>query len=53
MAYETGDYEIYKKYELIATTNEQGLIELTDEYKKELEELIPAQYLKLENRGII
>lgn len=49
VAYETGDYEIYKKYELIATTNEQGLIELTDEYKKELEELIPAQYLKLEN----
>lgn len=49
VAYETGDYEIYKNYSLIAKENEQQLIEVTEEYKKELEEVIPSQYLNLEN----
>lgn len=49
VAYETGDYEIYKNYDLIAKENEQRLIEVTEEYKRELEEVIPAQYLNLEN----
>ena len=38
---------IYKDYELVATTNEQGLLEVTDKYREELEGLIPAQYLEL------
>lgn len=49
VAYETGNYEIYKNYDLIAQKNEQGLIEITEEYKRELEQVIPAQYLNLEN----
>ena len=47
VAYESGNYDLYKSYELIATTNEQGLLEVTDEYREELEGLIPAQYLSL------
>ena len=43
------NYEIYKNYDLIAQKNEQGLIEITEEYKRELEQVIPAQYLNLEN----
>lgn len=49
VAYETGNYEIYKNYDLIAQKNEQGLIGITEEYKRELEQVIPAQYLNLEN----
>ena len=48
VAYKTGDYEIYKNYDLIAKTNETGLIEVTDEYRENLEGLIPAQYLELQ-----
>lgn len=47
VAYKTGNYDLYKNYELIATTNEQGLLEVTDEYKEQLEGLIPAQHLEL------
>ncbi len=47
IAYRSGEYDLYKDYELVATTNEQGLLEVTDEYKEELEGLIPAQYLDL------
>ena len=47
VAYKTGNYDIYKNYELIATTNEQGLLEITDEYHKELIALIPPQCLEL------
>ena len=47
IAYRSGEYDLYKDYELIATTNEQGLLEVTDEYREELEGLIPAQYLEL------
>lgn len=47
IAYRSGEYDLYKDYELVATTNEQGLLEVTDEYREELEGLIPAQYLEL------
>lgn len=47
VAYKTGNYDLYKNYELVATTNEQGLLEVTDEYREQLEGLIPAQYLEL------
>lgn len=47
IAYRSGEYDLYKNYELVATTNEQGLLEVTDEYREELEGLIPAQYLEL------
>lgn len=47
VAYKTGNYDLYKNYELIATTNENGLIEVTDEYHKELVEKIPPQNLDL------
>lgn len=47
VAYQTGEYDLYKNYELVATTDEQGLLELTDEYKEDLKALIPAQYLDL------
>ncbi len=48
VAYKTGDYEIYKNYDLIARTNETGLVAVTDEYRKSLTALIPAQYLELQ-----
>lgn len=47
IAYKSGKYDLYKDYELVATTNEQGLLEVTDKYREELEGLIPAQYLEL------
>ena len=47
VAYKTGNYDLYKNYELVATTNEQGLLEVTDEYREQLEGLIPSQYLEL------
>lgn len=48
VAYKTGEYDLYKSYELIATTNETGLVEVTEEYRESLGELIPAQYLELQ-----
>lgn len=47
IAYKSGEYDLYKNYELIATTNEQGLLEVTDDYHKELTERIPARFLDL------
>ena len=47
IAYRSGEYELYKDYDLIAISNEQGLLEVTDEYREQLEGLIPAQYLEL------
>lgn len=47
IAYKSGEYDLYKNYELVATTNEQGLLEVTDEYREKLEGLIPTQYLEL------
>ena len=35
VAYKTGNYDIYKNYELIATTNEQDLLEIKDKKNKE------------------
>lgn len=47
IAYKSGEYDLYKNYELIATTNEQGLLEVTEDYHKELTERIPARFLDL------
>lgn len=47
IAYKSGKYDLYKDYELIATTNEQGLLEVTDEYRENLKGVIPAQNLDL------
>ena len=47
IAYKSGEYDLYKNYEFIATTNEQGLLEVTEDYHKELTERIPARFLDL------
>lgn len=33
VAYQTGKYDLYKDYSLVATIDEEGLVELDDEYK--------------------
>ena len=48
IAYRSGEYDLYKDYDLIARTNETGLVAVTDEYRKSLTALIPAQYLELQ-----
>ena len=45
IAYRSGEYDLYKDYELIATTNEQGLLEVTDEYRENREPDCPGQRL--------
>ena len=48
VAYQTGDYEIYQNYMLIAKSNEEGLIEVTEEYQQSLLDVIPEAYLELQ-----
>lgn len=47
VAYKTGEYDLYKNYDLIATIDENGLVELDEEYQKQLEEYLPETALEV------
>ncbi len=42
VAYQTGKYDLYKDYSLVATIDEEGLVELDEEYKDKVMEKIPS-----------
>lgn len=42
VAYQTGKYDLYKDYSLVATIDEEGLVELDEEYKDKVIEKIPS-----------
>lgn len=48
VAYKTGEYDLYKNTELIATIDENGMVELEEEYIKELEKYLPPESLEME-----
>lgn len=48
VAYKTGKYDLYKNTELIATIDENGMVELEEEYSKELEKYLPPESLEME-----
>ena len=48
VAYKTGEYDLYKNTELIATIDENGMVELEEEYSKELEKYLPPESLEME-----
>ena len=47
VAYKTGEYDLYKNYDLIATIDENGLVQLDEEYQKQLEEYLPETALEV------
>lgn len=48
VAYKTGEYDLYKNTELIATIDENGMVELEEEYSKKLEKYLPPESLEME-----
>lgn len=48
VAYKTGEYDLYKNTELIAKIDENGMVELEEEYSKELEKYLPPESLEME-----
>lgn len=47
IAYKTGEYDLYKNTDLIATIDENGMVELDEEYKKQLAEYLPEDALEV------
>ena len=47
VAYKIGEYDFYKNYDLIATIDENGLVQLDEEYQKQLEEYLPETALEV------
>lgn len=47
IAYKTGEYDLYKNYELIATIDENGLVQLDEEYQKQLAEYLPETAIEV------
>mgnify|MGYP001863173044 CR=1 FL=1 len=48
VAYKTGEYDLYRNKDLIATIDENGMVELEEEYSKELEKYLPPESLEME-----
>lgn len=52
VAYKTGEYDLYRNKDLIATIDENGMVEFDEEYVKELSENMQVRESEIENSEI-